>query len=522
MRTVVTAAQMKQLDTDTIVNHKIDSLVLMERAALSVVKHLKNFDLTHTLVVCGSGNNGGDGIAIARLLHLMGEQVSIYFAGNPDHRSEGCLRQMEAAQTYPIRWINNPDYSEYTTIVDALFGVGLSREITGRYAEIISQINQSQRPVVAVDIPSGVCADDGKIMGCAICADTTVTFAFAKAGQLIRPGKSCCGHLIVEDIGIYKEPHTEESYTDVENISIYKKPHTDENINWVYRYYAIEQSDMQLIPLRDEDGNKGTFGKVLLIAGTVQMPGASILCGRTIMRMGAGMLKMVVPVENREIIASSIPEAMLAVYDTKEAAVQAISDGLSWADVVVIGPGIGTGETAEAMVNHVLEYGTLPVVLDADGLNVASRHMDWLKAHRSPCIVTPHVGEMARLLQTDTKDVSADLTGSLQTLVETCQVQCVLKDSTTCIGLPDGTVFLNTTGNCGMATAGSGDVLTGIIGGLLAVGTDWRYAGALGAWLHGTVGDRYCKTYGTAHLMAGDLIDGLADLRIGERKGNDG
>lgn len=493
MKKIVTAAQMKQLDRNTVEQHKIDAMILMERAALSVVRHLKKFDLKKVLVVCGSGNNGGDGIAVARLLYHMGKDVSIYFAGDPNKKSSGFIQQMEIAQTYPISWINNPDYSEYTTIVDALFGIGLSRRITGHHVDVIKHINQAKGSVVAVDIPSGINADDGTIMGYAICADCTVTFAYAKVGQLIGKGKEYCGSLYIEDIGIYEENNRAFAY-------------------------MIEEFDLQKIPIRRTDGNKGTFGKVLLIAGTADMPGASLLCGRTIMRMGAGMLKVVAPKENREILLSAMPEAMLASYENAENAVDVISKNLMWADVVVIGPGIGRNTTAEAMVKYVLEQSKLPMVIDADGLNVISDHIEWLEQHHGPCILTPHMGEMSRLLKTGIEQIKGHRFSILRSFSERYQVQCVLKDAVTCVACPEQAFFLNSNGNCGMATAGAGDVLTGIIGGLLAIGTDWKLAGALGVWIHGNVGDRFIQKKGMAYLMASDLVDELADLRIGERR----
>ncbi len=496
MKRIVTAAHMKYLDERTMVHHKVDSLVLMERAALSVLKHLKEFDLTNTLVVCGSGNNGGDGIAIARLLHLMGENVAICFAGNPERMSAGCARQYEIADSYGVRWINNPDYSEYTTIVDALFGVGLSREISGNYTQIIQNINWASGQVIAVDIPSGVCADDGRILGCAVQADLTVTFAYEKVGQLIQPGKNYCGKLVAEDIGIYQ-------FEDA--------PFTD--------YFSIEKKDLNLIPRRISSGNKGTFGKVLLIAGSPDMPGASVLCGQAIMRTGAGMLKMVVPAENKDIIVNNVPEAMLALYDSETSAIAQIEKGLSWADVVVIGPGIGTCDISVKMVEYVLRECSLPLVIDADALNVLSEHLEWLKNCRCSCILTPHVGEMARLLHKKTSEVADELLLSVQSFASEYQIQCVLKDSATCISLPDKSTFINKTGNCGMATAGSGDVLTGVIGGLLALGTKWEYAGALGVWLHGAAGDACSKKTGMAYLMASDLIKELASFHIGEERG---
>lgn len=500
MRRVVNAAQMKYLDNNTIQYHRVDQMVLMERAALAVVEELQSFDLTHVLVICGSGNNGGDGIAIARILHLKGVSVDLFFAGNPEKKSTGCTAQWEIADSYGIRWVNNPNYSEYTTIVDALFGVGLSRPVADSYAEVIQSVNVSGVPVVAVDIPSGICADTGNVLGCAIKADLTVTFAFEKVGQLLSVGKQHCGRLVLKDIGIYPS-----------SMDMVEKQFMS--------YHIIEASDLKKIPIRPEYGNKGTFGKVLLIAGSKDMPGASILCGQAVLRTGSGMLKIVAPVENRQIIASTLPEAMIAGYAAVEEAVDQIKRGLLWADVVVMGPGIGTGNDSVSMVQYIMEHCRLPLVLDADGINVISQHMDWLKQRNCPCIVTPHMGELARLLGQSVSDVKEDFFGKVQGFAKEYEIQCICKDSVTCTVMPDGSVFINQTGNCGMATAGSGDVLTGIIGGLLSVGTLMQDAGVLGVYIHGMAGDQAKEKYGSAHMIAGDLIKELAQFRMGEEGG---
>lgn len=497
MKRIVTAEHMKKLDTNTIFHHHLDQMVLMERAAMAVIKHLQQFDLSQTLVVCGCGNNGGDGIAIGRMLHLAGIRVSIYVAGDHSKMSAGCAKQYEIADSYGVRWVNNPNFSEYTTIVDAIFGVGLSRAVSGSYAQVINEINQSKAAVVAVDMPSGVCADTGKILGCGVCADCTVTFAYEKAGQCLYPGKKYCGSLYTEDIGIYDTEEINPSFPE---------------------YWKLEREDLNLIPLRFASGNKGTFGKVLLIAGSKDMPGASVLCGQAVLRTGAGMLKVVAPIENRDILASALPEAMLAIYDSKEKALQQIADGFLWADVVVLGPGLGQGDTAEAMVSYVLKNGCLPLVLDADGINLTSRHMEWLKGRKAPCILTPHMGELARLLHMSVAQVKENLFEQIRLFAKEYQVQCVCKDAVTCVVLPEQTIYINSSGNCGLATAGSGDVLAGVIGGLLAVGTPWKYAGGIGSYLHGMAGDQLAEKNGTAHMIAGDLIGELASFRIGEKE----
>lgn len=498
MKTIVTAAQMRELDKNTIEKHHIPSAVLMERAALAVVEALSGFDLTRTLVICGDGNNGGDGIAVARMLHKKGIFVEVYQPGKGVHASTECALQEQIARSYKVTWVNNPDFSEYTTIVDALFGVGLARPIEGDYAALVEQVNKSPAEVLAVDMPTGIHADHGHVMGTAVKADCTVSFAFAKAGQLLYPGSAYCGRLTVCDIGIYEES---QGY----------KP----------GLYALEKQDLSLIPARMPDGNKGTFGKALLVAGSYGMAGASYLSGLAAMRTGCGMLRIVTPEENREILQRLLPEAMVAAYRTTGEALALIGEGLDWADVAGVGPGLGRDDTADDLVQYMLRECRKPLVVDADGLNILSAHMDWLEERRGPCIVTPHPGEMARLSGKTAAEIRENSPASARVFAKAYGVCCVLKDARTCTALPDGTVYINTTGNCGMATAGSGDVLTGIIMGLLAQGTPFAQCAALSVLLHGLAGDSGKEKYGTAYLMAGNLIEELASLRIGELQGDE-
>ncbi len=486
---------MRALDHNTIKKHNIPSLVLMERAALAVFEQLQSYDLTNTLVVCGSGNNGGDGIAIARLLHLAGQKVSIFQLGNPNHQSDDCRNQTISALSYGVTFVNNPVYSEYTTIVDAIFGVGLSRMVEGKYKAVIEAINQCEVPVVAVDIPSGINADDGAVMGCAIRADATVTFAFAKTGHLLYPGREYTGRLIICDIGIY-----ENGYEDFE-----------------IGKFVFEKSDLRFIPRRRTDGNKGTFGKVLIIAGSKGMAGAALLCSRAAMRSGCGMVKIITHESNRIIMQQSIPEAMISTYTTWEEAITELEKGLAWATVVAAGPGIGVNDISEKMISYLIRNCSLPLVLDADALNVLSSHLDLLKEKKAQCIITPHLGEMSRLTGRSIKEIKGNFIDTAKAFSEKYQICCVLKDAVTCVATADHKIFLNCLGNSGMATAGSGDVLTGIIASLVAQNTPIDYCGALGTFIHGLAGDAAKEKCGEAFLMAEDLIKELQYLRLGER-----
>lgn len=494
MKRIVNSNEMKALDRNTIEHHGIPSVVLMERAALAVFEELQTFDLTSTLVVCGSGNNGGDGIAVARFLHLSGRKVAVCQLGNPDRMSDDCRKQTTIALSYGVSFVNNPIYSEYTTIVDAVFGVGLSRTVEGKYKDAIEKINASSAKVMAVDIPSGINADNGHVLGCAVQADVTVTFAYAKVGHCLYPGKACCGDIRVRDIGIY-----DYQYDKFEN-----------------HRYMLEIDDLKIIPKRRSDGNKGTFGKVLVVAGSDGMAGAAVLCARAVMRCGAGMVKIITHESNRVIIQQIIPEAMIGTYKTSDEAIDELQRGLSWANVVVCGCGLGTGPISEAMVYYLLSNCTLPFVLDADGLNTISTHLEWLEQISTVCIITPHLGEMSRLTGLSIKEIKENLIQTALNVSGKYNVQCVLKDAVSCITTPDQKVYLNTSGNSGMATAGSGDVLAGVIAALLAVKTPEEYTGALGAYIHGLAGDMAKVTCGEAFLMAGDLIKELKNMRLGE------
>lgn len=503
MKRIVNSGEMKFLDQYTIEHHKVPSLVLMERAALAVCEHLDEFDLTKVLVVCGSGNNGGDGIAVARLLHLAGKNAAVYLIGNEEHLSNECRIQKEIAESYNVPFINKPVYSEYTTIIDGIFGVGLTRSIEGKYREIIEAINASKAKVLAIDIPSGIHADHGQVMGCAVKADVTVTFAFGKIGHNLYPGMDYCGKCRICDIGIYA--YLNDSMYSLEN------------------RYQMDEDDLRLIPVRKADGNKGTFGKVLIVAGSKGMAGAAILCARAVLRCGAGMVKIVTHESNRIIVQQCIPEAMTSTYESEEEAVRCLASGCSWADAAVCGCGLGMSLCSEEMMSYMVKHFHKPMVLDADGLNILSTHMEWLNEKKGErWILTPHIGEMARLTGISIEEIKRDPLFIAKKFAEEHQVQCVLKDAVTCISVPDDdpelpcTLYINRNGNSGMATAGSGDVLAGIVGGLLSVGTPFAYAGALGAYIHGRAGTLAKEKLGASYMNAGDLIQELQYLRLAE------
>ena len=493
MKEIVTCSQMKELDHTTIEVMGIPSCVLMERAALAVVAEMENI-LTkeeRVLVVCGSGNNGGDGIAVARLLHLKGIPVEIFLAGNQEKMTSDTVLQWKIAKSCRVPNVNNPVWDEYTTIVDAIFGVGLSRRIEGKYAEMIHEMNRAQAKKVAVDIPSGVNADTGCEMGTAFRADITVTFAFSKRGLCFYPGRMYAGNVVVADIGIYR---------------------TDEGADT----WCLEKKDLCLLPKRQKGGNKGTFGKVLVVAGSEGMCGAAYLSAAAALKAGAGMVLIQTVEANRIPLQILLPEAMVSCTFQDEENTRL----LKWCDVLVIGPGLGvTGisrEREQWFLSRAKAAGK-PVVLDADGINLLALHPQWREYLGSHVIVTPHIGEMSRLNNKSIGTIQNAMAETAQEYARETKAVCVLKDACTVITSGSGETYLNLSGNDGMATAGSGDVLAGILAALLCMYRNDKNppsqakSAALGVYLHGLCGDIAAKNTGKHSMTARDIIRALPE-----------
>ena len=464
MEHVVTASQMKACDSYTINEIGVPSCVLMERAALAcALEVIKEADRTvgakRILCVVGSGNNGGDGAACARILFMRGYSADVCVVGSEDHFTADMREQMRICRNLGIREITPDDISGYDIYVDCIFGIGLSRNVQGRYADVIAAINRERAYVVSADIPSGIHADTGAVMGCAVQADVTVTMQMKKAGLLLNPGAKYAGIVKVAEIGIC------DRYGLGDGPEIY-----DAEV---------------LLPERDSDGNKGSFGKVLIIAGSTGMCGASYLSGLAALRAGAGMVKIIAPEENREILQTLLPEAILGLYRDPESAVSAVDEGLSWADAVCVGPGLGISDLSKSIVLHVLASCRLPLVIDADGLNIIAGMNLFPDILSKRVYLTPHLGEMSRLTGLPVRSLKEDpVLYALQFAGETGAV-VLMKDARTVIACPDGRAFINCSGNSGMATAGSGDVLSGILTALIGRGCDPDTVGALAAYLHG-------------------------------------
>lgn len=490
MRYIVNSREMKLYDSQTIEKHHMPSLVLMERAAMAFVDELykQDLDFTRILVACGSGNNGGDGYAIARLLKLAGFYVDVVSANKDARTTESNQTQKEIWQSYGNDiLLQIPDDTSYTLVIDAVFGVGLSRNIEGHYADFIEQLNALTGTKVAVDIASGISSDNGNVLGTAFRADITITFAFEKLGNILWPGNEYAGKIIVREIGI-----DENSFFD-------KKP----------AVAAIEDEDFSRLPMRKSHSNKGTYGKLLVIAGSAGMSGAAFFSAMAAYRVGTGLVRIFTPEENRTVLQTQLPEAILTTYSGKKPDSSQLTESINWADAIVCGPGIGTSDAAVSLVKTVLKNASVPVLMDADGLNLIASDVNILLRPHTEMVVTPHLGEMSRLIGASVSYIQNHLIEVAEEFARQYNVICVLKDEHTVTGIPYHQTYVNLSGNDGMATAGSGDVLSGIIGGLIAQGMPAEEAAPIGVYLHGCAGDAIRSECSGRSLMATDILSGL-------------
>lgn len=513
MKYVVTSSQMKEIDRITIEDIGIPSMVLMERASLAVSEHIiKYAKQTDTiLVIAGYGNNGGDGVAVARILANLNYLVEILMVGEKDRATNETKTQLKIAENLGIKINNKCNIGEYTILVDAIFGIGLSRLITGMYQEIIEEINESDGLVFSIDIPSGIDADTGKVMNVSVKADYTITFGYEKIGHILYPGCEHCGEVIVSDIGFAK--------TAIELVKT--------------KSFVYEKSDLNKLPARENYSNKGNYGKILVIAGSKNMSGACFMSSKAAYRSGAGLVKVLTVEENRAIIQTLLPEALLETYETEKlvmtSEVERIKDIIGWASVIVIGPGIGMSKSSEKILEVVLETSKVPTIIDADGLNLLALNEEYVRKDKTNhfpyydinlpgnFILTPHMKEMSRLLHIDMEEMKKDFYQLAIQVTKEKDFILALKDARTIV-TSHGDIYINTSGNNGMATGGSGDVLTGIIAGLISGGMDVFQATTLSVYLHGMAADEAVLKKSKYSLMATDIIEALPGVLCQERQ----
>ena len=500
MQYIVTGKQMKQLDKNTTSVFQVPGMVLMERAALSVCVELSKKVGTNAsvLIVCGTGNNGGDGFAIARILHTRGYRVTCFLTGDTNSFSKDCAKQFEIVECYKIPVVSELPLGPFDVVIDAVFGIGLNRPLSQKDNRLFQSLNKMSGLKLAVDIPSGINADTGAVMGTAFIADLTVTFAFCKLGMLLAPGKNLCGSIIVTDIGITKESFCGE----------------------LPSMFSYQKQDLITLPKRNIDGNKSTFGKLAIIAGNHEGSGACQLCSKSAYRSGAGYVRVLTSANNFEIMSLSLPEAVLHLYTAfnsqeNTSLEKAFAETVIKSNVILAGPGIGTGEQSVAIIKLLMETEQKPLILDADALNIIAFHSFFedqlIKRTKKSCnvVLTPHILEFARLLHKDIEEVKEHRLDLALTYAKEHQVVLVCKDSVTMVVSPDGQIYINQSGNESMATAGSGDVLSGMIASFVGQSMPLFEASCLAVYVHGLCGDYAKSQTNSYYVTASDLIDAL-------------
>lgn len=521
MEYYVNHQQMKAIDQYSIQNVGIPSLVLMERAALAVAERIMEIispDQGRILSICAMGNNGADGLAVARILKLKGYDTAVCCMGSSEKATEEWKTQYQILLHLGIACTflsdcNREQIGEYikeekaAVLVDALFGIGLTREIKGSYKEFICGMNESGIPIVSVDIPSGIDSDCGKIAGAAVKAQETITFGRKKLGQIFYPGAEYCGHLTVCEIGFAPEAVKKAGYDA----------------------FGLTREDLHTwLKPRPADSHKGTFGKILVIAGSKNMAGAAVFSARAAYRMGCGLVKVHTVEENRSCMHQMVPEAILSVYEDaayekpfytdkkdlvkENRAMEQLKQDCEWADVIVFGPGMGKKNHVHVILKELLFQTSCPLILDADGLRVLAEHKNWYQQLSERIIVTPHLGEMSALTGLRIAEIQQNPVETAQKFADENGCICVLKGARTIVAKKGTPYYLNTSGCSAMATAGSGDVLTGILAGYLAEGHSTMEAASYGVFTHGLAGEAACMEYGERSVMATDLIEALGQV----------
>lgn len=492
MQYIVTKKEMQAIDAYTMDKIGIPSAVLMERAALSVVEEIERLNVSHgkVLIVVEGGNNGGDGLAVGRILLERGYKVDIYYIGGFEKVSQGFQQQWSILHHMGVRFRKTIPNKEYAVIVDGIFGVGLSKEVQGVQKKAIEAMNHMDAIKVAIDIPSGIDATTGEVLGTAFYADYTVTFGLKKLGMFFLDGIDACGTVICKPIGFPAQALA------------HVKP----------MIYAYDNSDLDKLPKRVNNSNKGTYGRVAVIAGSKNMSGAAFLCSKAAYSTGAGLVKIYTHESNRTILQSQLPEAVMMTYDDYEGALACIEDALQWATVIVVGPGLGVDTVSERMLYELLMNAEVPMVVDADALNILSNNIELLRTSSVQIIMTPHMKEMSRLIQRPVEEIAKNRFAIAREFAKKMQVTLVLKDAKSIATNGGQQTYMNLAGNNGMSTGGSGDVLAGIIAGMLAGGLTLADAARMGTYVHCRAGDLAAERKGNYAMLASDIISYIGEV----------
>ena len=499
---VSTVEQMRNLDRGAIEEFKIPDTILMENAGEAVYFVIqKEFGIKgkRFIIFCGIGNNGGDGFVVARKLLSNGGLVTVFLLGDIE-KLTGCAKDnFDTISTLPIQIERLTSLEQitdslprYDAIIDAIFGTGLTREVGGIYREVIELINEGQKVVFSVDIPSGVNGDTGQIMGCAVKTDYTVTFGLPKLGNLLYPGFELCGKLYVTHISF---PPSLYNTNDIK----------------------IETNDPLPISKRGEDTHKGDYGKALFIAGSSNYLGAPYFAALSFLKAGGGLSYLASPESITNFLANKGSEIVFAPQKETEKgslSIKAKDQLLEFsdrADMVVIGPGLSLNEETQELVRELAPEIKKPLIIDGDGITAISKDIGLIKKRKEVTILTPHFGEMSRITKMDIGEIQKNKAPLLFKTCKELHAYIILKGAHTLIGCPDEHIFINMSGNPGMATAGSGDVLVGTIAAMFGLGLSVEESARMGVFIHGMAGDFAMRDIGADGIVAGDIMNYLPE-----------
>lgn len=493
MNYLPTGQEIKQADQYTINELQISGRSLMEAAARGVLSQLvaEGLDLTRVLLVCGAGNNGGDGFALAWMLKELGYTPQILFWGKEEKLTAESRYQKDKSQEMGVDFQTTLAEDEYTVIVDALFGAGLDRELSGSYQELINTLNNYSGKKVAIDLPSGIHAGSGEILGAAFKADITIAVQCPKLGLFLYPGKGWAGKVIPIDIGI-----TESLFAADKEVAA-----------------ALTQKEYAaMLPRRLRDSHKGTYGKLLIIAGSKGMAGAALLNGMSAYRSGTGLVQIYTHEDNRVILQSLLYEGIMKTYQTYQE--ESLEEALAWADVILMGSGLGLSQDSRQIVSYVLTHTNKPLVIDGDALRIISEEAGLMATLPGKNrILTPHLREMERLTGKSVNAIKSERKSVIINFCKKYECTVVLKDSVTISYRLGERLVVNTSGNAGLAKAGSGDVLAGTISGLISANSKQVkdassfYEQVLaGVYIHGKAGEEASEKWGMSGVMARDLL----------------
>jgi NAD(P)H-hydrate epimerase len=497
---ISTVEQMKDLDKNAIENFGITQELLMENAgeaAYFVILQEHGIKNKKFAVFCGTGNNGGDGMVVARKIHSTGGEVQIFLLGDEKAFKGSAKKNLDIISRLPIKIIPvasiksiKDEMPSYDAIVDAIFGTGLTHSVEGVHDQVIRLINQSQKPVFSIDVPSGISGNTGQIMGEAVQAMCTITYGLPKRGNILYPGFENGGKLYVTHISFPPSLYNQD-------------------------FLKVEINQPAVLPTRDEKGHKGTFGDVLFIAGASSYLGAPYFSAMSFLKAGGGYARLASPLSLSPFIANKGSEIVFVPQEeTPSVSIslknkQKLLELSEQVDMVVMGPGLSLNEETQELVRQLTPEIKKPLLVDGDGITAISADIKCIKERRHPTVLTPHPGEMSRLAEMPIKNILENPIPSVQKQAKTLDALVVLKGAHSLIGYPDERVFVNMSGNSGMATAGSGDVLTGTITAMCGLGLHLEDAVRTGVFLHGFSGDMAAAEKGKDGITAQDILDYL-------------